>query len=273
MRTSVLKTICVFIGAVLSVTVAFAAGGTEHPLEKVHNNLHDAASLQRGAAFFVNQCSGCHTLKHVRYNQLVDYLGMKPHSGMTADEAKDLKLKYEDMIQRNLNFVSGKVTDSITNAMRPQDAGVWFGKEPPDLTLTTRVRGKDWLYSYLKSFYHDPARPWGVNNLVFPDVGMPHVLVGLQGLQTPIYETEVVEDETGHQTEKKVIVGLHLGQPGTMNPEEFDKAMTDLVNFLQYVAEPIKLERERLGVWVLLFLIIFIIFSYLLKREFWKDVH
>jgi ubiquinol-cytochrome c reductase cytochrome c1 subunit len=271
MRMRIFKNICLLAG-ILSATASFASGDMVH-LEKVHNDLRDSASLQRGAAFFVNQCSGCHTLQHVRYNQLSSYLGMKAHPGEDAESAKKIKSDYEDMIQRNLNFVSGKVTDTMINAMRAQDAGAWFGKEPPDLTLVTRVRGKDWLYTYLKSFYLDSSRPWGVNNLAFPDVGMPHVLAGLQGLQTPLYETEVVQDENGGQSEKKIIVGLQLSQPGTMAPEEFDKAMTDLVNFLQYVAEPVKLERERLGVWVLFFLVIFIVFSYLLKREFWKDVH
>jgi ubiquinol-cytochrome c reductase cytochrome c1 subunit len=172
-----------------------------------------------------------------------------------------------------MNFLNDKVNSTIGVSMPKVDAQKWFGVAPPDLSLVARSRGNDWLYTYLRSFYLDSKRPWGVNNTVFPDVGMPHVLINLQGEQAPVYRTEKITDDNGQVTEKQVISHLELKKPGSMNPAEFDQAMTDLVNFLDYVGEPHKLERKRLGVWVMLFLVIFTLFAYLLKREYWKDIH
>lgn len=232
-------------------------------LQKVKNNLCDKTSLQRGAALYMNYCSGCHSLQFVRYN------GMAKDIGIVDAEGKVL----EKLVLENLNFISDKVTDTITVALPKKDAEKWFGVVPPDLSLVSRVRGRNWLYSYLKSFYEDPKRPWGVNNAIFPDVGMPHVLQGLQGTQIATFKTIMVVDDEGQNIEKTVIDKLEIKSPGHLTPDQYDQAITDLVNFLEYAGEPHKLERERLGVWVLLFLVIFTLFAYLLKREYWKDVH
>ena len=157
--------------------------------------------------------------------------------------------------------------DVIEAAMPKEDSAQWFGVAPPDLTLVARVRGVDWLYTYLQGFYDDPKRPWGVNNAVFPDVGMPHVLQPLQGRQVALTKTEKVGAES-----RSRVVGLELVEPGELSPKEYKAVVADIVNFLDYVAEPIKLERRRLGVWVLCFVFIFTILAYLLKREYWKDV-
>lgn len=232
-------------------------------LDKVHNNLCDKASLQRGARLYMNYCMGCHSLQFVRFKEMAKDIGIVDKNGNVLDK----------LVNEDLNFISDKITDPLQVAMPKADAQHWFGVAPPDLTLVARSRGKDWLYTYLRSFYLDPKKPWGVNNLVFPDVGMPHILLSLQGSQVPIYKYETLLDDEGKPYEKQIIERLELKTPGTLSKEEYDKAMTDLVNFLEYIGEPHKLERERLGVWVLLFLVVFTLFAYLLKREYWKDVH
>ncbi|HRE30835.1 MAG TPA: cytochrome c1, partial [Candidatus Berkiella sp.] len=179
----------------------------------------------------------------------------------------------EKLVQANLNFTSDKINDPILVATPKKEAQEWFGVAPPDLSLVARSRGKDWLYTYLRSFYEDPKKPWGVNNVVFPDVGMPNILQGLQGTQTAVFKTITLMDDKGQPFEQKVIERLELAKPGSMNEKEFNQAVTDLVNFLEYVGEPHKLQRERLGGWVLLFLVVFTLFAYLLKREYWKDIH
>lgn len=234
----------------------------EPQLLKVKNNLCDKTSLQRGAALYMNYCSGCHSLQFVRYNGMAKDIGIVDVNGKVLDK----------LVLDNLNFISDKVTDTITVALPKKDAEKWFGIAPPDLSLVARVRGKDWLYSYLKSFYVDPKRPWGVNNAIFPDVGMPHVLQNLQGTQTATYKTITLINDEGEAFERSVIDTLELKTPGSLTVEQYDQAVIDLVNFLEYVGEPHKLERERLGVWVLLFLVIFTLFAYLLKREYWKDI-
>ena len=219
-------------------------------LQKAPIDPTDLASLQRGARTYVNTCYGCHALKFMRYNSLAKGIGITDESGEVL----------ADVVKANLLFVGDKITDPMNTAMPKDQSAGWFGIAPPDLSLVTRSRGVDWVYTYMKTFYADPEKTWGVNNLVFPDVGMPHVLVGLQGVQKPVYQGEQV-------------VGLELVEQGTLSEEEYNATITDLVNFLAYVGEPIKLERERLGVWVLLFLGVLLVFSYLLKREYWKDVH
>jgi len=205
----------------------------------------DYASLQRGARLFMNECSGCHSLQYTRYDSLAKGIQITDESGKVLDQ----------IVKDNLLFVGDSLTSPIVAAMRSQDAANWFGMVPPDLTLEARYRGADWLYGYLRSFYIDPSRPWGVNNLVFPGVAMPDVLVELQGAQA------LTKD------------GLQLVQPGSMTPQEFDAAVVDLVNFLSYISEPAQTVRHKIGGWVLVFLVIFMVFSYLLKREYWKDVH
>ena len=218
--------------------VALAAGPSI-PLDKAGNDLTDKESLKRGFETYINYCLGCHQLQYQRYNRTFADLGIDEKEGAA---------KYM--------YTGEKVGDHITNTMPAKDAAKWFGSAPPDLTLEARLRSPDWIYTYLRSFYADPARPFGVNNTVFKDVGMPHVLQGLQGVSTL--------DENGNLVE---------ASGGSLTAEEYDTLVRDLTNFLEYVAEPNKLERKNLGYWVIGFLFILLIFSYLLKREYWKDVH
>jgi ubiquinol-cytochrome c reductase cytochrome c1 subunit len=229
-----------------------ASGGEGFHLEKAPIDLHNKASLQKGAKLFVNYCMGCHSLEHQRYNRMARDIGL------TDDQVKD-----------NLIFTGAKVGDTMKNAMPKAEAKQWFGVVPPDLTLIARSRGVDYLYTYLLTFYQDATRPFGVNNAAFPNAGMPHVLWELQGMQKPVYA--VHKDAAGHET--KVLKEFELVQPGSMSPPEFRQAMVDLVNFLAYVGEPIQLERQRIGIWVLLFLGLLCVVFYLLKKEYWKDVH
>jgi ubiquinol-cytochrome c reductase cytochrome c1 subunit len=231
------------LAAVPAVTMA--AGGGVH-LDAADIDVSDNASLQRGAKYFVNYCTGCHSLKFQRYNRLVQDLGL------TADEVKG-----------NLMFTTDNIGDTMTIAMDPKDAEKWFGVTPPDLSVTARARGVDWIYTYLRSFYADEKRPFGVNNTVFPDVGMPNVLWQLQGTQKA-----VVTEVDGHKVTK-----LESVKPGTLSAEEFDGVARDLTAFLSYVGEPAQLKRKSMGKWVLLFIGIFFIFAYLLKKEYWKDIH
>ncbi len=215
------------------------------PLDKAPIDVSDYASLQRGARIYMNQCSGCHGLQYTRYNALAKGIEITDENGKVLD----------DIVKNNLIFTGASLSDPVQTAMTAADGAAWFGLAPPDLTLEARYRGVDWLYTYLRTFYVDPERPWGVNNLVYPDVAMPHVLLDWQGEQIL----------TG--------TGLKIAKKGTMTVEEFDMAMADLVNFLSFVAEPTQLQRRRLGIWVLMFLGIFAVFAYLLKREYWKNVH
>lgn len=231
--------------------VTLASSGNLH-LDKANIDPTNKESLQRGARTFVNYCMGCHSARFQRYNRL----------------ARDLGLSEQEVID-NLMFTGEKIGDHMDTAMTGTDAKNWFGAAPPDLTLVARVRGVDWLYTYLRSFYSDTSRPFGVNNVVFPNVGMPNVLWKLQGVQEPVYKT--VEDEDGHP--HKVLEGIELKDAGTESPAEFERTVRDLVNFLAYMGEPIKLERKALGVKVLLFLLLFFVVAYLLKKEYWKDVH
>jgi ubiquinol-cytochrome c reductase cytochrome c1 subunit len=236
----------------LTVTPALvlAAEGGVH-LDKANIDPDNQQSLQRGARLFVNYCLSCHSADLMRYERM----------------GKDLGID-EKLVAENLMFTGGKVGDLMTVATNPEDAKEWFGTVPPDLSVIARFRGVDWLYTYLRSFYLDPSRVTGVNNLVFPDVGMPDVLWELQGWQKPVITT--VKDADG--TERKVIK-LELVEPGKLSPKEFDRAVRDLVNFMAYMAEPAKHERQQVGVKVILFLLVFLVLAYLLKKEFWKDVH
>jgi ubiquinol-cytochrome c reductase cytochrome c1 subunit len=172
-------------------------------------------------------------------------------------------------VKANLMFASEKIGDTMTVAMPAADGKKWFGNPPPDLSVMARARGADYIYTYLRSFYVDDSRPFGVNNTVFPKVGMPHVLWELQGLRKPIYKTE--KDAEGHDVD--VITGFEQVTKGTMTPAEYDDAALDLTNFLVYLGEPAQLQRKSLGIWVLLFLGVLFIFAYALKKEYWKDVH
>ena len=225
--------------------LGLASGGVH--LDDADIDLTDQASLQRGARLFVNYCLSCHSAKYQRFNRTARDLGL------TDQEVKE-----------NLMFVTDKIGDTMTIAMPPADAGEWFGTAPPDLSVIARARGSDWLYTYLRGFYLDDSRPFGVNNVVFKDVGMPNVLWKLQGLQKAVF--------TEHEGQR-VFEKFEQVSPGSMSPEEFDGAMRDLTAFLTYVGEPIQVERRAMGKWVLLFIAVFFVLAYLLKKEYWKDVH
>ncbi len=227
-----------------------AGGHGAGHLEKANIDVGNEASVQRGAKWFVNYCMGCHSAEHVRYRQLTKV-------GLSEDSIKD-----------NLIFGDRKVGDLMKIAMPSADAASWFGAAAPDLSLVNRLRGSDWIYSYLKSFYLDDSRPFGVNNTVLKNAGMPHVLWELQGVQRAVYK----EVSHGGETQKEVD-HLELVEQGSMTPAEYDAAVRDLVTFLAYIGEPVKQERQRLGVWVILFLIVFSVLAYLMKKEYWKDVH
>lgn len=242
-----IATICLLLGAV----GAYGAEGTI-PLEQAHSSLNDVASLQRGARMFVNYCLSCHSAGYMRYNRM----------------AKDLALS-EEMVQDNLMFATDKIVDTMQVAMRPADALQWFGVAPPDLSVIARARGTDWLYSFLLGFYADPARPTGVNNIVFKDTAMPHVLASLQGTQQAVYRAE--KDQFGD--EHQVIEKLELMSAGQLGDTEYRRAVRDLVNFLNYMGEPAKLKRLAIGKWVLLYLLVLLVVAYRLKVEYWRDVH
>jgi ubiquinol-cytochrome c reductase cytochrome c1 subunit len=220
-------------------------------LDKAPINVSNQVSLQRGANLFMNYCFGCHSTKYQRYNRVAEDLGIPIN-----------------LMSENLIFTGVKPGQLMENAMHTVDAERWFGAPPPDLTLVARVRGADWIYTYLRSFYADDSRPFGVNNLVFPSVGMPHVLEVLQGVPRLVYETRMVDG-----VEQLVDPRLISDGDGEMSEDEYDQAALDLVNYLVYSAEPVQLERKRLGFWVLGFLAVFFVISYLLKKEYWRDVH
>jgi len=218
----------------------------------------DLAALQNGAKLFVNYCLNCHAAAFMRFNRLKDI-------GLTEQQIKD-----------NLLFPTDKVGDVMKVSLDPKDAKAWFGGVPPDLTLVARSRasgsgtGPDYLYTYLRSFYRDDTRPTGWNNLVFPNVGMPHVLWQLQGQRV----AKFVEEEDHHNPGKTELKfdGFEQLTPGKLTPQEYDSAVADLVAYLQWMAEPIQSQRTRLGVGVLIFLAIFTFIAWRLNAAFWKDV-
>ena len=248
-----------------SLTLPLAASPSEVAvLDLMVPDLRDLPSLQRGAKLFLNYCHGCHTLKYQRFERTADDLGI-PH----------------ELFKQNLIFTGVKIGSLMDNSMDDQTSKNWFGAPPPDLTMVTRARRKEgsvglffqnlasghhegggpsWVYTFLRSFYVDEVRPFGVNNVVFPDVGMPNVLEALQGMQRL-------------ECQGRYACKLVLDDGGALTVEEFDQAMYDIVNFLWYTSEPSRLDRYRIGVYVLLFIVILGVFTYLLNREFWKDVH
>jgi ubiquinol-cytochrome c reductase cytochrome c1 subunit len=236
--------------------LALAAGPAVSldPMEPDHTN---KASLQRGAALFMNYCMGCHATEYARYKRVAEDTGID-----------------QELFEDNLIFTGAKIGELMKNAMNADQAADWFGVAPPDLTLVARVRGDDWLYSYFRGFYQDDTRPFGVNNVVFNNVGMPHVMVNEQGLcavAPHIGEGASVDPLSGDVRNADACPEYAI--EGSMEAAEFDRAMYDLTNFLSYMADPVKVERERLGIFVLIFVAIFFIFAWLLNREYWKDVH
>ncbi|MCG8379239.1 MAG: cytochrome c1 [Proteobacteria bacterium] len=227
--------------------VIAAGGGSK--LMHMDVDLSDQASLQRGAAIFTNYCLSCHSAAYMSYSRI----------------GKDLGIT-DDVLKNNFMFGTDKVGDYMTVSMRKIDSERYFGVAPPDLSVIARSRGADWLYTYFKTFYIDDSKPVGVNNLVFKDVGMPHVFWELQGLQ----RLNLHGDE-GHHV--PTYEDLELVTPGSQTEEEYDQTVRDLVNFLVYLGEPIKLKRTKIGVWVMLYLFVFLIVAYALKKEYWRDVH
>jgi ubiquinol-cytochrome c reductase cytochrome c1 subunit len=219
----------------------------EVELQDADYDLTDKLSLQRGAKYFVTYCLGCHSAKHIRYLRI----------------AHDFDIDKKTVLQE-VAPQGASIYDTMHTAMNAHDAAKWFGTTPPDLSLIARSRGPDWIYTYLKSFYVEHKRTFGVNNLVFKDVGMPNPLWQLQGTQKPVY---------ANVDNKEVIEKLVLEEPGALTPEEYDRAVNDIVNFLVYVGEPMQLQRKSTGKYVLFFILMFTAIAYLLKKEYWKDVH
>jgi len=236
------------LAALAAVSFAGVAQAAEEGgMEPMNIRVDDVASLQRGSRLFFNYCSGCHSLQFMRYSRI----------------AEDLKLD-EKEVQASLIFTGAKIGDKATNQMPPALAATWFGKAPPDLSLEARAKGSDWIYHYLKSFYLDPSRPVGWNNTVFPNVSMPNPLWELQGLQVAVKKGEGGESE---------IEKLEIKMPGRVSEAQYDEAVRDITAFLTYAGEPAALKRTSMGVWVLLYLAFFTFLAWLLKHEFWKDVH
>ena len=234
--------------ALLLPSVAFAAGYSG-PLDRANYDLRDNESLQRGAQLYMNYCLACHSMQYQRYSRTFDDLGIPQELG-------------EELLQ----FTSEPGMHK-TSAIDTDASGEWFGLTPPDLTMVARVRGADWIYTYLRSFYADESRPFGANNAIFENVGMPHVLEELQGTPRRATERRMVDGEM-----RDVNVGIRADGNGTMSPEEFDQAMLDLTNFLVYTGEPMILERQRMGYFVIGFLLVLLILTILLKKEYWRDI-
>jgi ubiquinol-cytochrome c reductase cytochrome c1 subunit len=227
-----------------------------YPLDKAPDKLNDVVALQHGAQIFTNYCLNCHNAAYMRFNRLKDI-------GLSEQQIKD-----------NLLFTTDKVGDTMKVSMDPKEAKAWFGGVPPDLTVIARSRagrggsGADYLYTYMRTFYKDDTKLTGWNNLVYPNVAMPHVLWQLQGVRTPVFETK-----TEHDEEVKEFKGWTQVSPGTMSSLEYDQAVGDLVAYLQWMGEPAQNTRVQVGVWVLLFLLVFTLCAWRLNAAYWKDIH
>ncbi len=254
--------------APVQVYASSGCGQLEH-CDAADIDLGNVESLQRGAKLFVNYCLSCHSASFMRYNRLGADLGIN-----------------DDLLLENLMFVAdfrkdpkgapGKVGDLMKVAMDPEDAKGWFGTPAPDLSVIARSRGADWLYTYLRTFYPDPSRPFGVNNGAFKDVAMPHVLWELQGVTEPVFEQVMENGKPKVDDNGKPVMQLkevRVVKAGSMTAPEYDNAMRDLVAYLVYMGEPAKLKRYSVGMWVLGYLVILFFFAYALKKEYWKDVH
>ena len=234
---------------------ASEGGGESWRQWAADTDITSTASLQRGARNFANYCLGCHSLQYVRYSQVAEDLGLT-----------------EEQVKANLMFTGERPHDHMLSAMPPADAERWFGRAPPDLSLMARARGRDYLYQFLKTFYLDESKPTGANNLALENVAMPHVLADLQGLQKAVFVLEK-QHEGGQEKMQRRFDHFEPVSPGRLNEAEYDAFVKDLVNFLDYVAEPARAKRQQLGIWVILFLLVFTGFAWALKKEIWKDVH
>ena len=244
--TKLMKRIIPSIALGLGLLVGSMSVQAEGPeLASSGASVRDQASLQRGARLFFDYCVGCHSLKYVRYSRI----------------AEDLGLSEQDVMQ-NLNFTGARFDDPIVSHMPAESATKWFGKDPPDLSLEVSAKGDDWVYNYLNSFYLDPSSPIGWNNTVLPNAAMPFPLAELQGQQTAVMKPGSDEVEK-----------LTLSHPGKLTPAQYQQATRDLTSFLEYASEPAALQRHQYGIWVLLFLVMFTLLAYVLKKEYWKDVH
>ena len=247
---AILRRAALVAGGLLLSFGALAAGPGS-ALQQSGTDIADRASLQRGAQLFMNYCSGCHSLKYLRYSRMAEDLGLS-----------------EEEVMENLNFTGAAFGEHIVSAMPASHADGWFGKAPPDLSLVvrTKIGGPDWVYTFLKSFYQDEEAVLGWNNQLFPNVSMPNALWELQGLQSAVRKA----GEGGHEG---AIERLEVTTPGRQSGEAFDRSVRDITAFLQYAGEPAALKRESMGVWVLLYLALFTLIAWFLNREFWKDVH
>jgi len=246
------RRIAVLLASSLVTCTAYASGGGV-ALEHAGNDVDNVQSLQRGARNFINYCSGCHSAQYVRYNTV----------------ARDLNLT-DDQVASNLMFNADKTFETIVSSMSAGDAGRWFGQPPPDLSLLARAKGTDYIFNFLKGFYLDADSPTGVDNHVLGGTSMPHVLWQLQGYQSAVFDHEPVEGQEG--ATRKVFNGFEQVTAGTMSAEDYDDFVRDTANFLEYISEPERSARRKVGVWVLIFLFFFLIVASMLKKQIWKDV-
>ena len=245
---SKIATLVLFLAFGSAALAQHAGDGALH-LEPANTDVSDTAALQRGAKYFVNYCLGCHSAQYVRYNRLGADLGLT-----------------EAQLVENIMFTGERPFDTMTNSMNPVDAARWFGVAPPDLSLISRSRGTDYLYNFLRGFYRDDSALSGSNNLWLANTAMPHVLWELQGTRDAVF----TEPEDGGLPQFEHFEPV---SPGTLSEEEYDELVRDIVTFLDYIGEPMQLERRALGVRVIGFLLIFLVIAFMLKREVWRDVH
>lgn len=242
------------LAAMMVAADGFAAGGGVD-LEPADIDLDNVSSLQRGARNFMNYCSGCHSAQYVRYNTI----------------GRHLELSEEQLID-NLMFNAEKTFETIRSAMPAEAAARWYGTAPPDLSLMARARGADYIYNFLKGFYIDPDSPTGVDNVVLAGTSMPHVLWELQGYQVAVFEEQTEELADGSMLTTQAFSHFEPVSSGSLDAEDYDEFVRDTVNFLAFISEPIRSDRRKLGVWVLMYLIVFWIIAVMLKKQIWKDV-
>jgi len=253
------------LASIMLSSTAYAAGGGGVTLDEPYINMSDKASLQNGAKLFVNYCLSCHNAEYARYNRV----------------AEDLEIPLYQL-KENLMFTTDKEGDLMKTTMPAEDAKNWFGVTPPDLTLVSRVRKPNWVYTYLRAFYRDDSSPSGWDNSLFEKVAMPHAMYELQGVQTLVEKLpidasgKIIDKDKVELGENQTLVGnaiFELSHPGEMTPVEFDKAMADLTGFLVYLAEPAIMKRKTIGVYSIAFVLLLMGLCYLLKKEYWRDVH
>jgi ubiquinol-cytochrome c reductase cytochrome c1 subunit len=257
MKKLVIKNVLVAVFCSVFSLGVLAGGGATAPMDHIETDISDKESLQSGLSLFANYCFGCHAMQYARYERA----------------ANDLDIPNK-IFEDNILVGETKIGQLMTISMSKDQAKLWFGSPPPDLTLSARLRGPDWLYNYLRGFYVDAKRPYGVNNVIFKDVGMPHVLAGLQGVcaEAPHLGVEPVVDPLSGNIVKSSGCAEYAAE-GSLSPAEYDEAIYDLVNFLEYVGEPSRLQSEAIGRNVLIFLAFLFVFAYFLNKEFWRDIH